>query len=350
LNADVVATGLTKSVFQEVILRLFQWNYDEYFLGRLFCYFDVNRDKRVDFKELISGLSILIKGTNEEKLKMCFTLFDRNSDDFVDREEMHAMLTALYNLFSHPNSPSPKATQSGGLAYSTQTMSGGAQANRLSGSSSQSNLTQSGGAQSKRLSGGASQSNMLAQSGGAQSNRLSGGSSYTLTQSGGAQSNRLSGSASQSSLSHSGGAMQSNTLSQSGVLKQSGVLRHSGGLMQQNNLSQSGAQLKRLSGGTTQGSEPAQPKRLSGSGGTTQGPDPAHTKASAIEIEQEKVAPDYASEVTFFVDMLFNLADATKDGLLSFDEFREAALLQHCIVKTFNLDHQHNYNVRISIG
>jgi hypothetical protein len=54
---DVVETGLTKSVFQKVILQICQWQYEEYFMDRLFLYFDSNRNRHVDFKELIAGLS-----------------------------------------------------------------------------------------------------------------------------------------------------------------------------------------------------------------------------------------------------------------------------------------------------
>ena len=98
-DVDVVEIGLTKPVFQKIIQRICQWRYEEYFMNRLFIFFDSNRNKHVDFKELICGLSgvlsspsplpiapphhpspapphrcsnillVLIKGTNEEKLK-----------------------------------------------------------------------------------------------------------------------------------------------------------------------------------------------------------------------------------------------------------------------------------------
>jgi hypothetical protein len=78
-------------------------------------------------------------------------------------------------------------------------------------------------------------------------------------------------------------------------------------------------------------------------------PDPAQLKAPASEPEKERGAPDYASEVAFFVDMLFKIADVNRDGVLSPDEFREAALMHPFILKTFYLDRQHNSDIRISI-
>jgi hypothetical protein len=73
---DIVEKGLSKDIFQMIILRIFpMWKLDEYFMEQLFRVFDVNHDSNVDFKELISGLSVLCKGSNEEKLKSMFPPF-----------------------------------------------------------------------------------------------------------------------------------------------------------------------------------------------------------------------------------------------------------------------------------
>jgi EF hand len=89
-----------------------------------------------------------------------------------------------------------------------------------------------------------------------------------------------------------------------------------------------------------------------------QGPEPAQQKSTTPEQdvashpERKAVAQDYAGEIAFFVDKLFNVGDVNKDGVLTPDEFREVALFNPCILKTFNLDgHQeYKYNLRISVG
>jgi Ca2+-binding EF-hand superfamily protein len=334
-DEDVVATGLPKSVFHKVISRICQWKHEEYFMDRLFKMFDTNCNQRVDFKELISGLSILIKGTNEEKLRMCFVLFDRNSDGYVDRDELREMLTSLYTLCNGTSESSkPVPIQNGGSL------------------SSHSLLVQNGGL---LLQNGAHCTNTLTHSGGAQSTN-------SLTHSGGAQSTN--------SLTHSGGA-QSSTPStpptpvsaarsflvrvQSSRLLQLGLGSPS---LTQNGSAPEPAKPKAPASDPTQhkapandpaqatttrgASDPARPKLFAS--------DPGRTTPPASDPEKDKNAtPDYSSEVAFFVDMLFKKADVTKDGLLSPTEFREAALLHPFILKTFNLDHQQNYDVRISI-
>ena len=146
----------------------------------------------------------------------------------------------------------------------------------------------------------------------------------------------------------SGGAAQASKLMQSSAsVAPLGALRPRAGtrtITLFNRLTQSdGAMLP---------TELAQTHNLTLSGGAVHAPEPAREKPPpiAIEPEKEKIEQDHSSEVAFFVDMLFKKADVTKDGLLSPDEFREAALLHPFILKTFNLDHQQNYDVRISMG
>jgi hypothetical protein len=44
------------------------------------------------------------------------------------------------------------------------------------------------------------------------------------------------------------------------------------------------------------------------------------------------------TEVSFFVEMIFKMADNDKDNLLNTHEFKEAVLLQPFIMKCFHLD------------
>lgn len=73
LDIDIVVRGLPKHLFLKIILNIFpKWKQDEYFLDRIFRYFDDNHNNHVNFKELISGLSVLCKGTNDEKLRSMY--------------------------------------------------------------------------------------------------------------------------------------------------------------------------------------------------------------------------------------------------------------------------------------
>uniref|UniRef100_A0A1B0C722 EF-hand domain-containing protein n=1 Tax=Glossina palpalis gambiensis TaxID=67801 RepID=A0A1B0C722_9MUSC len=51
--------------------------------------------KQVDF---VQGLSILSRGSIEEKLRWTFSLYDINGDGYITREEMTDIVTAIYEL------------------------------------------------------------------------------------------------------------------------------------------------------------------------------------------------------------------------------------------------------------
>lgn len=50
------------------------------------------------FQNFIQGLSILSRGTLEEKLLWTFSLYDINGDGRITREEMTDIVTAIYEL------------------------------------------------------------------------------------------------------------------------------------------------------------------------------------------------------------------------------------------------------------
>jgi len=79
------ANSLSQSNFQKLLERKF--GKKMIFADQLFKAFDKSGDGSVDFEELSKGLSVFTKGTLDEKLKMCFSLFDVDKDGFIQQEE-----------------------------------------------------------------------------------------------------------------------------------------------------------------------------------------------------------------------------------------------------------------------
>lgn len=52
-------------------------------------------------QKFVQGLSILSRGTLEEKLCWTFQLYDINSDGQITKEEMSDIVTAVYGLMGH---------------------------------------------------------------------------------------------------------------------------------------------------------------------------------------------------------------------------------------------------------
>ena len=65
---------------------------------RIFNFFDQDGDGIIDFNELVSGLSVLCKGTLEEKIEYAFRGYDLDNTGFISREELHSMFKAYFNL------------------------------------------------------------------------------------------------------------------------------------------------------------------------------------------------------------------------------------------------------------
>lgn len=72
-------------------------------LSRLFSLFDLDGKGRVHFTELVSGLSVLIGGPREHKLRAAFALFDADGDGFISREEMTSYLISVFKVLYEVN-------------------------------------------------------------------------------------------------------------------------------------------------------------------------------------------------------------------------------------------------------
>ncbi|XP_037028137.1 Kv channel-interacting protein 4 isoform X4 [Bradysia coprophila] len=70
---------------------------------------DQDRSGIVSFEEFVQGLSILSRGSMDEKLQWTFSLYDINGDGYITRDEMTDIVTAIYELMGrHPDSTGPE--------------------------------------------------------------------------------------------------------------------------------------------------------------------------------------------------------------------------------------------------
>ncbi|CAM4493378.1 unnamed protein product [Leuciscus chuanchicus] len=71
----------------------------------LFNAFDKDKNGSLSFEELVCDLSVLLRGTTEEKLNWAFNLYDINKDGLITKEEMLDILKSIYDLMGksiHP--------------------------------------------------------------------------------------------------------------------------------------------------------------------------------------------------------------------------------------------------------
>ncbi len=86
---------LDRTRFREFLHNAFDMT-DDILLDRVFKRFDSDNDGYISREEWIYGLSVFLKGTEDERVHYCFDIYDLNNDGFISREEMLNMLkTAL---------------------------------------------------------------------------------------------------------------------------------------------------------------------------------------------------------------------------------------------------------------
>jgi Ca2+-binding EF-hand superfamily protein len=93
LNDTGKIAGITKSEFVKVVAD-FNENL-KYSSGVLFEQFDEDKNDCLDFRELTLCISVFLKGTFEEKLKVCFDAYDLDKSGYLQMNEMQNMINHL---------------------------------------------------------------------------------------------------------------------------------------------------------------------------------------------------------------------------------------------------------------
>ena len=82
---------MDRTRFREFLHNAFDMT-DDILLDRIFKFFDDDNDGVISREEWILGLSVFLKGNEEEHIKYCFDIYDLNGDGVISREEMLNML------------------------------------------------------------------------------------------------------------------------------------------------------------------------------------------------------------------------------------------------------------------
>ncbi|XP_055535146.1 calaxin isoform X2 [Wyeomyia smithii] len=98
-NAGVIAKagsstdGIDRSVFRELLHSTFDIVTEETLMERIFCAWEKGFEGLpIRLEGWILGLSTFLKGSQAEKTAFCFRVYDLNSDGFITKDEMFALL------------------------------------------------------------------------------------------------------------------------------------------------------------------------------------------------------------------------------------------------------------------
>ncbi|KAI4543034.1 hypothetical protein MG293_007160 [Ovis ammon polii] len=89
---------VNEDTFKEIYSQFFPQGDSTTYAHFLFNAFDTDHNGAVSFEDFIKGLSILLRGTVQEKLNWAFNLYDINKDGYITKEEMLDIMKAIYDM------------------------------------------------------------------------------------------------------------------------------------------------------------------------------------------------------------------------------------------------------------
>ncbi|XP_077445220.1 guanylyl cyclase-activating protein 2-like [Stigmatopora argus] len=78
----------------------------------MFRAFDSNGDNTIDFLEFVAALNLVFRGDMEHKLRWSFKVYDKDSNGYVDKDELRSIINSIYcvNKGTKPDTSQPHLT------------------------------------------------------------------------------------------------------------------------------------------------------------------------------------------------------------------------------------------------
>ncbi|CAJ1086317.1 Hypothetical predicted protein [Xyrichtys novacula] len=89
---------VNEETFKDIYAQFFPQGDASTYAHFLFNAFDTDHNGSVSFEDFVMGLSILLRGTIQEKLNWAFNLYDINKDGYITKEEMLDIMKAIYDM------------------------------------------------------------------------------------------------------------------------------------------------------------------------------------------------------------------------------------------------------------
>ncbi|CAH2989127.1 unnamed protein product [Chilo suppressalis] len=100
--------GIDQGTFRDVMHNTFDMITEEAILERIWITWErgaAGGEGALRFEAWVRGLSVLLKGTDEERKNHCFAVYDLNADGYITRDEMFVLLKN--SLLKQPGDEDP---------------------------------------------------------------------------------------------------------------------------------------------------------------------------------------------------------------------------------------------------
>ncbi|KAK4471717.1 hypothetical protein MN116_005119 [Schistosoma mekongi] len=99
------AGTLNEDSFKDIYCKFFPQGDATVYAQLVFRSFDQEHNGTLTFEQYIQCLSCLMHGTQNDKLRWAFRLYDINGDGFVTKSEMLKVVNAIYDLLGRNTEP-----------------------------------------------------------------------------------------------------------------------------------------------------------------------------------------------------------------------------------------------------
>lgn len=96
---------VNEQMFKEIYAQFFPQGECGNYAHFVFSTMDSNSSGIINFEDYLMGLSILSRGTMDEKLRWIFNLYDLNGDGKVTREELTLVVSSVFDLMGKCTNP-----------------------------------------------------------------------------------------------------------------------------------------------------------------------------------------------------------------------------------------------------
>ncbi|XP_068709625.1 neuronal calcium sensor 1-like isoform X1 [Montipora capricornis] len=85
-----------KDTFKKIYAQFFPYGDSSLYANHVFNVFDQDKDGKVSFEDFVTGLSVSLYGSREEKVKWAFQLYDLDGDGCITREELATVVHSVH--------------------------------------------------------------------------------------------------------------------------------------------------------------------------------------------------------------------------------------------------------------
>ncbi|XP_038677931.1 Kv channel-interacting protein 2-like isoform X2 [Scyliorhinus canicula] len=89
---------VNEETFKQIYSQFFPQGDSSMYAHFLFNAFDTDQNGSVSFENFVTGLSVILRGTIDDKLSWAFNLYDLNKDGCITREEMLDIMKSIYDM------------------------------------------------------------------------------------------------------------------------------------------------------------------------------------------------------------------------------------------------------------